>query len=106
MPNQPPLTPDALHQLFAVAMMEVLDAEKLQPGDRLAHVNDIQEVLNRLEKNILAIAQQEGNSFDPRELNRRGWTCGCEPGNYDKCEDCQTACNELANFLNRLGASK
>lgn len=46
-------------------------------------------------------AQPEVNSFDPRVLNRKGWTCGCEPGNYDSCDECQSACNELANFLNR-----
>ncbi|MGO2938879.1 MAG: hypothetical protein ACTICQ_15170 [Glutamicibacter arilaitensis] len=64
MPNQPPLNPDAIHQLFAVAMIEVLDAEKLQPGNRLAHVNDIQEVLNRLEKNVLTVAQPVVNSAE------------------------------------------
>lgn len=42
------------------------------------------------------------SSFDPRELNRHGWTCGCEPGDYNECEDCQSACDELADFLNRL----
>lgn len=49
----------------------------------------------------LAVAQPEVNSFDPRELNCKGWTCGCEPGNYDSCDECQSACNELAGFLNR-----
>lgn len=62
MSNQPPLNPDALGRMFATAMMEVLDAEKLQPGDRLVHVNDMQEVLNRLEKNILAAALPEVTS--------------------------------------------
>lgn len=50
----------------------------------------------------VAVAQPEVNRFDPRVLNRKGWTCGCEPGNYDSCNECQSACNELANFLNRL----
>ena len=49
----------------------------------------------------LAVAQPKVNTFDPRELNRRGWTCGCEPGNYDECDDCLTTAHELANFLNR-----
>lgn len=46
------------------------------------------------------------DTVNPSELNRRGWTCGCEPGDYDKCEDCQSACDELADFLNRLEATK
>ena len=49
----------------------------------------------------LAVAQPEVNSYDPRELKRRGWTCGCEPGDYDECDDCLSAAHELANFLNR-----
>lgn len=46
------------------------------------------------------------SNFDPRELNRHGWTCGCEPGDYNECEDCQSACEELADFLNRLEDTK
>lgn len=65
--GQPPLNPDALGRMFAAAMMEVLDAEKLQPGDRLVHVNDMQEVLNRLEKNILAAALPEVTSAEELE---------------------------------------
>lgn len=49
----------------------------------------------------VAVAQPVVNSFDPRGLNRKGWSCGCEPGNYDSCDECRSACNELANFLNR-----
>lgn len=54
----------------------------------------------------LSVAHPEVNSFDPRVLNRRGWTCGCEPGNYDSCDECQSACDELADFLNRLEDTK
>lgn len=57
--------------------------------------------ITRIERVFLAAAQPVVNSFDPRELNRKGWTCGCEPGDYDECVECQSACNELANFLNR-----
>lgn len=34
-----------------------------------------------------------------RALNEAGWTCyegGMEPGNYDKCEDCQEVCDKIA----------
>ncbi|MDN5687029.1 MAG: hypothetical protein L0G94_10220 [Brachybacterium sp.] len=37
-----------------------------------------------------------------RHLNAEGWTCGeggHEPGQYDTCPDCQTACDDLAGFL-------
>ncbi|MGO2807929.1 MAG: hypothetical protein ACTIAQ_04280 [Glutamicibacter arilaitensis] len=64
MNDQTPLNPGALGRVFATAMMEVLDAEKLMPGKRLVHVNDMQEVLNRLEKNILAVAQPVVNSVE------------------------------------------
>lgn len=39
--------------IFYLAQAEVLDAEKMQPGDYLVHTNDIQEVLNRTERRIL-----------------------------------------------------
>lgn len=61
---------------------------------REAYAYGANEALKRL-------AQPEVNRFDPRVLNRKGWTCGCEPGNYDSCDECQSACNELADFLNR-----
>ncbi|MGP5381620.1 hypothetical protein ACTXL8_05470 [Glutamicibacter arilaitensis] len=83
MTDQPPLNPDAIHQLFAVAMMGVLDAEKLQPGNRLAHVNDIQEVLNRLEKNVLAVAQPEVNSVEELDALQRGTVIMATGGNWN-----------------------
>lgn len=82
-----PLTSHSWHDLADVAKRAV---------DGLKEQTDVQSV-----DNYLAVAQQEVNSFDPRELNRKGWTCGCEPGNYGSCDECQSACNELANFLNR-----
>lgn len=70
-----------------------IDHEHIDPREFI----DLNDVLWALE----AQAKPEVTSVDPRELNRRGWTCGCEPGNYDTCDECQSACNELAGFLNR-----
>lgn len=36
---------------------------------------------------------------DARMLNREGWTCGDEPGEYDRCTDCRAVCDDLAAFL-------
>lgn len=44
--------------------------------------------------------------FTPQALNIKGWTCGCEPGNYDTCDECQSACDELSNFLHRIGSGQ
>lgn len=57
--------------------------------------------VERMIRSYFAVAQPVLNSFDPCGLNRKGWTCGCEPGNYDSCDECQSGCNELADFLNR-----
>lgn len=41
--------------------------------------------------------------FTGAEVNQAGWVCGaCEPGDYSKCEDCQSACDDVAQFVNRL----
>lgn len=36
-----------------------------------------------------------------RELNRAGWThrAAHEPGDYDRCDECREACDELAAFI-------
>ena len=75
---------------------EAIDHEHLDPREFL----DLAKLKWLLDR-VLTVAQPVVNSFDPRELNRKGWTCGCEPGDYDECDDCQSACNELADFLNR-----
>lgn len=42
-------------------------------------------------------------TFTGAEVNKAGWVCGaCEPGDYDKCDDCQSACDDVAQFVNRL----
>lgn len=36
------------------------------------------------------------------QLNRDGWSCGQgghEPGEYPRCSECATVCDELADFL-------
>lgn len=127
--NQPPLNPDALAQAKAAAVdcringgstedvaecaveaylavaqpvaQKLTDAEWQEfqaiPDQGYSHRAWVDA---RIAERVVA-AQPEVNSFDPRVLNRRGWTCGCEPGNYYTCDECQSACNELANFLNR-----
>lgn len=41
--------------------------------------------------------------FTGAEINTAGWTCGaCEPGDYSKCDDCQSAADDVAQFVNRL----
>ncbi|MFF5791112.1 hypothetical protein ACFY5D_03590 [Paeniglutamicibacter sp. NPDC012692] len=41
--------------------------------------------------------------FTGAEVNQAGWVCGaCEPGDYATCEDCQSACDDVAQFVNRL----
>ncbi len=59
-------------------------------------------LLTEVVEAVLASAQPVVNRFEPLKLNHKGWTCGCEPGNYDTCDECQSACNELANFLHRF----
>lgn len=88
--NQAPLNPDALEAV------ELWMRDKEDNGTGL-HWKNAKPII----ETCLAAAQPVVNSFDPRELNRKGWTCGCEPGDYDECVECQSACNELANFLNR-----
>lgn len=87
--NQTPLNPDAL----AHARSAAFDC-----WENGGNMDDLAECAIEA---YLAVAQPVVNSVDPRELNRKGWTCGCEPGNYDSCEECQSACDELADFLNR-----
>lgn len=42
-------------------------------------------------------------TFTGAEVNLAGWVCGaCEPGDYAKCEDCQSACDDVAQFVNRM----
>lgn len=91
--NQPPLNPDGVQNAMDTLMAETDTDER---ATEWAH-----KVTTRVLEGYFAAALPEVTSFDPRELNRRGWTCGCEPGNYDTCDECQSACNELAGFLNR-----
>ena len=49
-----------------------------------------------------ALPAQPDTVFDAVALNKAGWTCGCEPGNYDRCFTCCEMCNDLAHFLNGL----
>lgn len=45
-------------------------------------------------------------TFTGAEVNQAGWVCGaCEPGDYAKCEDCQIACDDVAQFINRLNGA-
>lgn len=78
---------DDLNSMVSTGLFEVVD------GPIPGHCPNCSEKI--------AAALPEVTSVDPRELNRRGWTCGCEPGNYDTCDECQSACNELAGFLSR-----
>lgn len=94
-----PLNPDALDKA-ALAMCHYVVANR-EMGHGIRPVYHQYQSAKAVVSAYLAVAQTVVNSFDPRELNRRGWTCGCEPGNYDSCDECQSACNELANFLNR-----
>lgn len=87
MPIQPPLNPDALRAAAEAAATQGAYS-----------YGDLAENVIRA---YLAAAPPEATIFDPRELNRRGWTCGCMPGDYDQCDECQSACNELAGFLSR-----
>ncbi|MFC9934601.1 hypothetical protein [Glutamicibacter sp. NPDC127525] len=87
--NQTPLNPDAIAQAKATGV------------DCRINGGSTEDVIECAVEAYLAAVQPVVNSFDPRGLNRKGWTCGCEPGNYDSCDECQSACNELANFLNR-----
>lgn len=108
MTNQPPPNPDAL-EVAAKALYDHFKNQAANDGDSWPELEERDEVGHGIARDdaevavsaYLAVAQPEVNSFDPRELNRRGWTCGCEPGNYDSCDECQSACNELAGFLNR-----
>lgn len=98
MTNQTPLNPDAL---------KVADeAMESRMKEFFAGLMTNGEMVDVIVSAYLTVAQPVVNSFDPRKLNRRGWTCGCEPGDYDKCEGCQSACDELADFLNRLEDTK
>lgn len=96
-----PLNPDALANLRLLAEKGTRELRHvvLEP-DLLHKLLDVAEAAALPE--VLANSKPNQHfEVNPRDLNRRGWTCGCEPGNYDTCDECQSACNELAGFLSR-----
>ena len=100
-----PLNPDALEASAAAARIDWSGRTDWNGAPNSVQIA-YRKVARAAVSAYLASAQPEVNSYDPRELNRKGWTCGCEPGDYDKCEGCQSACDELADFLNRLEDTK
>ncbi|WLV27506.1 hypothetical protein [Pseudomonas phage Hadban] len=102
---QPESNPDTREQ--RIALGRLLKKALRQCGISMTYalsgpgeLYDVAGILLR-EYPTLAVAQPVVKIFEPRELNRKGWTCGCEPGNYDSCDECQWACNVLSSFLNR-----
>lgn len=92
MTNPTPLNPDAL----AVAEFSVGDR-----WDGNSFAGTAEEIAEGAIRAYLAALSAPAvvEAFNPQALNIKGWTCGCEPGNYDSCDECQSACNELASFL-------
>lgn len=81
--------------------------QDIRAGKASPAIRGLVDIIDSQKRKLDALAAADKaatfKQFTGAEVNQAGWVCGaCEPGDYSKCEDCQSACDDVAQFMNRM----